>query len=65
LGIEAKNIQLLTIWLKAQYFKDEVNLKKTQKLLEEARIVADKEGLIRLVHKLTQQQEKLYEQLTQ
>ena len=63
LRIEAKNIQLLTIWLKAQFFGEENKLKKAEILLDEACMVADKEGLFRLAYKLTQQQEKLYSQI--
>ncbi len=63
LRIESKNIRLLTIWLRAQNSMQEADLIQAEDLLEEAREIAKSEGLIRLVEKLTNQQEKLYTQI--
>ncbi|MFW9852268.1 MAG: hypothetical protein ACFFDS_04965 [Candidatus Thorarchaeota archaeon] len=61
--IESKNIRLLTIWLRAQHSTQETNLIQAEDLLEEAKEIAKNEGLIRLVEKLTNQQEKLQNQI--
>jgi hypothetical protein len=65
LRLEVKNIQLLTIWLKTIYSLANVNLKKAKTLIEEARDLADEEGLVQLAEKINQQQSKLYNQLLQ
>ena len=48
-----------------ELYQVENKLKKAEILLDEACMVADKEGLFRLAYKLTQQQEKFYSQIIQ
>ncbi|MCE7749330.1 MAG: hypothetical protein GPJ51_13150, partial [Candidatus Heimdallarchaeota archaeon] len=65
LRLEAKNIRLHTIWLKTIYSLADVDLKKAKTLIEEARDMADEEGLVQLAEKINQQQSKIYNQLLQ
>jgi tetratricopeptide (TPR) repeat protein len=65
LKIEASNIQLMILWLKAQHSLVELDIQKARNLLQESRKIADEKGLFRLAEKLTQQQELLMEQLSQ
>jgi len=65
LRLEVKNIRLHTIWLKAIYSLADVDLQKVKTLIEEARDLADEEGLVQLAEKINQQQTKLYNQLLQ
>ncbi len=59
LKIEANNIRLLTLWLKAQFSIVEIDIQKAKKLLLQARDMADDEGLFRLAEKITHQQGEL------
>ncbi|NPE09329.1 MAG: hypothetical protein GNW80_13670 [Asgard group archaeon] len=59
LKIEANNIRLLTLWLKAQFSIVEIDIQKAKKLLVQARDMADEEGLIKLAEKITRQQGEL------
>lgn len=63
LRLEVKNIKLHTIWLKTIYSLADVDLKKAKALIEEARDMADEEGLVQLAEKINRQQLKLYNQL--
>ncbi|MCG3221521.1 MAG: hypothetical protein H7641_09085, partial [Candidatus Heimdallarchaeota archaeon] len=54
-----------TIWLKTIYSLADVDLQKAKKLIEEARDMADEEGLVQLAEKINQQQSKLSSQLIQ
>jgi tetratricopeptide (TPR) repeat protein len=65
LRLEVKNIRLHTIWLKTIYSLADVDLKKAKALIEEARDIADEEGLVQLAEKINRQQTKLYNQLLQ
>ena len=65
LRLEAKNIRLHTIWLKTIYSLADVDLQKAKTLIEEARDMADEEGLVQLAEKINQQQSKIYNQLLQ
>ena len=65
LRLEVKNIKLHTIWLKTIYSLADVDLNKAKELIEEARDMADEEGLVQLAEKINQQQSKLYNQLLQ
>ncbi len=65
LRLEVKNIQLLTIWLKTIYSLADSDLRKVKTLIEEARDMADEEGLVQLAEKINQQQSRLYNQLLQ
>ncbi len=55
LKIEANNIRLLTLWLKAQFSIVDTDIQKAKELLVKARDMADEEGLLRLSEKITQQ----------
>jgi len=59
LKIEANNIRLLTLWLKAQFSIVEIDIQKAKKLLVQARDMADEEGLLGLAEKITRQQGEL------
>jgi tetratricopeptide (TPR) repeat protein len=59
LKIEANNIRLLTLWLKAQFSIVEIDMQKAKYLLMQARDMADEEGLLRLAEKITRQQGEL------
>ncbi|MHA1532580.1 MAG: tetratricopeptide repeat protein, partial [Candidatus Heimdallarchaeota archaeon] len=59
LKIEANNIRLLTLWLKAQFSIVEIDIQKAKRLLVQARDMADEEGLIKLAEKITRQQGEL------
>ena len=59
LKIEANNIRILTLWLKAQFSIVEIDIQKAKELLVKARDMADEEGLLRLAEKITQQQGEL------
>lgn len=63
LRLEVKNIRLHTIWLKTIYSLADVDLKKARALIEEARDMADEEGLVQFAEKINQQQSRLYNQL--
>ncbi len=63
LRLEVKNIRLHTIWLKTIYSLADVDLKKAKALIEEARDMADEEGLVQLAEKINRQQSKFYSQL--
>ena len=65
LKLEATNIQLLTLWLKAQYSMTDLDMQNARELLTESRNLADQEGLIRLAEKMSQQQERLLGQVSQ
>ncbi len=65
LRLEVKNIRLNTIWLKTIYSLADVDLKKAKTLIEEARDMADEEGLVQLAEKINQQQSRLQNQLLQ
>jgi tetratricopeptide (TPR) repeat protein len=65
LRLEVKNIRLHTIWLKTIYSLADVDLKKAKALIDEARDMADEEGLVLLAEKINRQQSKLYNQLFQ
>ncbi len=65
LRLEVNNLQILTLWLKAQNSKIEIDLQKAKNLLENTRKVADEAGMIRLAENMTYQQEKLLKQLSQ
>lgn len=59
LKIEANNIRLLTLWLKAQFSIVDIDIQKAKYLLLQARDMADDEGLLRLAEKITRQQGEL------
>ena len=63
LKLEAHNIRLLTLWLKAQYSIVDLDIQKARQLLTEARDMADEEGLILLAEKITQQQGHMFERM--
>jgi tetratricopeptide (TPR) repeat protein len=63
LRLEASNIRILTMWLKAQYSIVDIDFQKAKELLLEARDMADEEGLIRLAEKITHQQGKFLERI--
>ncbi len=65
LRLEVKNIRLHTIWLKTIYSLADVDLKKAKELIEEARDMADEEGLVQLAEKINRQQSRLFNQLLQ
>ncbi len=64
LRLEATNIQILTLWLKAQFSMTDLDIQSARNLLLETRELADQEGLIRLAEKMIQQQERLLGQLS-
>jgi tetratricopeptide (TPR) repeat protein len=64
LKLETTNIQILTLWLKAQYSLAELDIKNTKELLQETKTLAGEEGLFRLVEKMSQQQERLLGQVS-
>jgi len=63
LKIEANNIRLLTLWLKAQFSIVEIDIQKARKLLINARDIADEEGLLRLAEKITHQHGELIKRI--
>ncbi|NHJ03870.1 MAG: hypothetical protein EAX90_03540 [Candidatus Heimdallarchaeota archaeon] len=63
LKLEAHNIRLLTLWLKAQYSIVDLDIQKAKQLLTEARDMANEEGLILLAEKITQQQGNMFERM--
>lgn len=63
LKLEAHNIRLLTLWLKAQYSIVDLDIQKAKNLLTEARDMADEEGLILLAEKITHQQGNMFERM--
>jgi tetratricopeptide (TPR) repeat protein len=65
LKIEASNLQIMILWIKAQHSLVEIDIQKARNLLHETRKIADEKGLQRLAEKLTQQQELLLNQLSQ
>ncbi|MHA1210990.1 MAG: tetratricopeptide repeat protein [Candidatus Heimdallarchaeota archaeon] len=64
LRLEAANIQILTLWLKAQFSMADLDIQNARNLLLETRVLADKEGLFKLAEKMNQQQEKLLGQVS-
>jgi tetratricopeptide (TPR) repeat protein len=65
LRLEACNIEIRTHMMKAQKSMVEIDFQKTKNILENARKIADEEGLYTLAEKLTLQQELLLSQLSQ
>jgi tetratricopeptide (TPR) repeat protein len=63
--LEIKSLQLLTIWLKTIYSLADADLQKVKTLIEEARDLADEEGLVQLSEKINLQHSRLYKQLLQ
>jgi tetratricopeptide (TPR) repeat protein len=63
LRLEAGNIRILTMWLKAQYSIVDIDLQKAKDLLHEAQTMADEEGLTRLAEKITNQQGRFLERI--
>lgn len=64
LKLEATNVQILTLWLKAQFSMTDLDIQNARNLLLETRKLAGEEGLNRLVEKMNQQQERLLGQVT-
>ncbi|NHK31661.1 MAG: hypothetical protein FK730_09940 [Asgard group archaeon] len=65
LRLEASNVRLLTMWLKAQYSIADIDFHKAKDLLLDARNMADEEGLTRLAEKITKHQVKFLERIDQ
>jgi len=65
LKLEATNIQILTMWLKAQFSMTDLDMQNARNLLLEARTLADQQDLNRLAEKMTQQQDRLLGQVSQ
>ncbi len=64
LKLEATNIQILTLWLKAQFSLADLDIQNARNLLLETRNLADEKGLFKLAEKMSQQQERLLGQVT-
>ncbi|MHA1126702.1 MAG: hypothetical protein ACTSSB_15775, partial [Candidatus Heimdallarchaeota archaeon] len=64
LVLEATNLEIITLWLKAQKSMIELDIQKAKDLLNSTRKLADEKGLYKLAEKLTQQQEKLLTELS-
>jgi len=64
LRLEATNIQILTLWLKAQFSLTDLDIQNARNLLLETRNLADEKGLFKLAEKMSQQQERLLGQVT-
>ncbi len=65
LRLEAYNPEIMTHWMKAQKSMVEIDFQKAKSILENARKIADEEGLYTLAEKLTLQQERLLSQISQ
>ncbi|MHA1442287.1 MAG: hypothetical protein ACTSPK_10560, partial [Candidatus Heimdallarchaeota archaeon] len=64
LVLEATNLEIITLWLKAQKSMIKLDIQKAKDLLNSTRKLADEKGLYRLAEKLTQQQAKLLTELS-
>ncbi|NHJ03871.1 MAG: tetratricopeptide repeat protein [Candidatus Heimdallarchaeota archaeon] len=63
LRVEAYHIRIITLWLQAQHSKLDINIQNARRLLQEARELAESHGLVKLATKITNQNEKMLDQL--
>ncbi|HUU77407.1 MAG TPA: tetratricopeptide repeat protein [candidate division Zixibacteria bacterium] len=63
LRVEAYHIRIITLWLQAQHSKLDINIQNARRLLQEARELAESHGLVKLATKISNQNEKMLDQL--
>ena len=63
LRVKAYHIRIVTLWLKAQHSKVDINIQNARRLLQEAQDLAESHGLNKLAIKITTQNEKMLEKL--